>query len=92
MCPVYIIFGTGNEEDRFCYNSEDKRTKKGPWDSAGERKMVECFGSERGERGREVMDEIMGCLEREGFFDFGIRGDEEVEEDQGWEEGVKEDI
>ena len=54
--------------------------------------MVECFGGERGERGRKVMDEIMGCLEREGFFDFGIRGDEEVKEDQGWEEGVEEDI
>ena len=49
-----------------------------------------CIGGAR--VGNAVAEDVVGGLEVEGFFDFGVGGEEVVEENGGWDQYGEEAI
>lgn len=59
---------------------ENERAEEGTGNGAGEGKVVvvSCeVGGDVGSR-ESVVEDVVGCLEGEGFFNFGVGGDCEV--------------
>lgn len=73
---------SNDTENRARERRQDQRTEERPWHSARKRNMVIGVRSNL----EAVGGDIMCRLEIERFFDFGIRGYNEVEQDEGWED------
>jgi hypothetical protein len=72
----------GKKEDRFGDEGEEESADEGPGNGAGEGDVI--VGREesgvKGVEGEAVGEDVVGCLDVEGFFDFGVGSEEEVEE------------
>ena len=67
---------------------QDDGANEGPWNGAGKGEMVVCLRQPVVGilKWCSVYENIMGGLDVEGLFNFCVRGDKEVKEDEGWDE------
>lgn len=78
----------GNQ--RLAHARQEHRPDKRPWHGAGESKMIIRGREPRVDvvGGRAVGEDVVGGLEVEGFFDFGVGRCEEVQQRDGEEEEI----